>query len=87
MSKVLYPKAMAVTIKKAVESPLHIVYSDLDGSNSIVRHYSSSLAAKVAAWYNCRFIGFSKAAVLYTSDEYIDEGVGVAKAALTTNKK
>jgi hypothetical protein len=71
MSKVLYPRATAVAVKKATELPLHIVYTDTSDplGAPVWRHYSSELVAKVAAWYHCRLVGFTKTAVLYTTEE------------------
>lgn len=71
MSKVLYPKSTAVALQKPTEAAWHIVYSDPSNSDDIpvMRHYKSELVAKIAAWYNCRFIGFNTKAVLYTNEE------------------
>jgi hypothetical protein len=73
MGKVLYPKATTYSahVKKEAESPLHIVYSDPSNPDDVpvMRHYGSELVAKMAAWYHCKIIGFSKRAVLYTNEE------------------
>lgn len=68
--KVLYPRATAVEIKKAAELPLHIIFSDPDGTfPTTIRHYGSEMSAKIGAWWYCRAVGFTKQAVLMTTEE------------------
>ncbi len=71
MSKVLYPKTVAVAMKQAAELPLHVVFNDPTDPTvqPVWRHYRSELAVKVASLYHCRLIGFTKGATLYTTKE------------------
>lgn len=79
MSKVLYPKPSHAQLKKAVRKenpfnrPYHVYYSDPSGElEPEWRHYTTELAVKIGAWYQCRALGFLKNATLYTRDELKD---------------
>ena len=77
MSKVLYPKPSQPRPKKKPvrkenpnNRPYHVYYTD--PSNEIDpewRHYTSELAVKLGAWYQCKVLGFLPQATLYTREE------------------
>jgi hypothetical protein len=76
MSKQLYPKPKAKPRKRSktpkenlLNRPYHVEYSDDAGDMTEWGHYNSELEVKVAAWYRCKFLGFTPAATLYSREE------------------
>ena len=77
MSKQLYPKPKKAIVRRVASQrnlndlPYHVLYSDPDNPTAPTQwgHYATELAVKLAAWYHCRLVGFTRSAVLYSRDE------------------
>lgn len=78
MPKQLYPKPPQHKPNRQKEDlsdrPYHVEYSDPDGLlEPEWGHYNTELGVKVGAWYNSRFLGFRRQAVLFEKEELPNE--------------
>jgi hypothetical protein len=76
--RILYPRSKANKPQKKrhpqedlSKRAFHVEYSDPDNPDVEPewRHYNTELEVKVGAWYNIKFLGFNKRAVMYTREE------------------